>query len=151
MNKAFLREPDDNGDRNCPKCGSLGVPVSSDVLTRQIQPSARSDLSDTAFFCPFARCEVAYFDLFERTAPVDRLNAPVWPKDSDALLCACFGLTANDIEDDLSEGKPTRVRVLLERAKTPAAQCAALAADGRCCVAEVQRYYLRRMNERNAS
>lgn len=110
MNKAFLREPDDNGQRHCPQCGSLGVPVSEAVLARHVQASSRAELSATAFFCPFARCEVAYFDLFERTALVRSLIAPVWPKDADAPLCACFGMSADAIEADLAEGKPTRVR-----------------------------------------
>ena len=29
MNKAFIAEPVDTGERNCPRCGSLGVPVPS--------------------------------------------------------------------------------------------------------------------------
>ena len=36
------------------------------------------------------------------------LNKPVYPKNPDAPICACFGLTRQDIEQDVSEGVVTR-------------------------------------------
>ena len=150
MNKAFLREPDDNGQRHCPRCGSLGVPVTEAVLSRHLLAEARRELGANGFFCPFPRCEVVYFDLFERVVLVAGLASPVWPKDPDAPICACFGLTADDIEADLTDGRPTRVRALLEKSKGPQAQCSIAAASGQCCVAEVQRYYMRRLQERRS-
>ncbi len=32
MNKAFVREPEDKGERSCPVCGSLGVPVGRETV-----------------------------------------------------------------------------------------------------------------------
>jgi hypothetical protein len=58
-------------------------------------------------------------------------------------LCECFGLTHDDIEADVEEGTPRRVRELLAKSQTPAARCAVLAASGRCCMPEVQRYYMK--------
>ncbi len=143
MNKAFVREPDDTGAAHCPRCGSLGHPVESATLDALLSAEARGSLSDTGFFCPFPRCEVAYFDRFERTAPVSALVRPVYPKDPSAPLCGCFGLTADDIEADIAEGKPTRVRAHLARAKSADAHCQTASPTGVSCVADVQRYYMR--------
>lgn len=144
MNKAFVREPDDSGAAHCPRCGSLGVPVGQAALAEHLPEQALRELPEVAFFCPFPTCDAAYFDSFERSVGVERLNRPVYPKDPDAPICSCFGLTTDDIDQDITEGSATRTRALLEKAKTPAARCAQLAADGQCCVQEVQRYFMRR-------
>jgi hypothetical protein len=144
MNKAFVREPEFDGKAYCPQCGSLGVAVSEATLDHHVQESVRSRLGDAAWFCGFAKCEVAYFDLFESRVAVDELRTPVYPKDVEAPLCACFGFTIDDLEADVSEGKPTRIRELLEKSKSNAANCRVLAADGCCCMREVQRLYMMR-------
>jgi len=73
----------------------------------------------------------------------EELNDPIYPKDLDAPMCACFGLTYDDVEDDVRDGQPTRIRQLLAKSQSPAARCQALAADGRCCMAAVQELYMR--------
>jgi Zinc binding domain len=146
MNKAFLREPDETGELNCPRCGSLGVSVQRETWECHLKSEAQT-LASSAFFCPYPLCEVVYFDMFERVATTEALLHPVYPKDPAAPLCGCFGLTADDIEADLQEGTPTRVRELLAKSKTPAAQCTTQAVNGHCCVPEVQRYYMKRRGE----
>jgi hypothetical protein len=146
MNKAFVREPDDTGQGHCPACGSLGVAVVRETWQAHVNADAQGSLSETAFFCPFAKCDVAYFDMFERTVKVDLLRHPVYPKDAEAPLCGCFGLTCEDVKADIREGGVTRVRELLAKAKTPAAHCLTMAASGQCCVSEVQRYYMKLRN-----
>ncbi len=143
MNKAFVREPDFDGRAYCPHCTSLGLPVEHGPLDRHIRPEARNKLGDTAWFCNFHRCDVAYFNLFEAVVLREELAAPVYPHDLDAPLCACFGLSYDDVAADVREGHPARVRELLAKSKSPAAQCEQLAADGRCCMAAVQELYLR--------
>ena len=143
MNKAFLREPEDTGQRHCPRCGSLGSSATVEAVREHLQPEALANLSETAWFCPFARCEVAYFDTFERAATVEQLRYPVWPKDAEAPLCSCFGLTRDDVEEDVREGGVARVRAVVAKAKSPEARCSVAAPDGRPCVAEVQRYYMK--------
>jgi hypothetical protein len=143
MNKAFVREPEFDGRAYCPQCGSLGLPVEHGPLDRYIRPEARNKLGDTAWFCNFHTCDVAYFNLFEAVVRRDELTAPVYPHDLDAPLCACFGLTYDEVAADVREGAPTRVRELLAKTKSPAARCEQLAADGRCCMAAVQELYLR--------
>ncbi len=143
MNKAFVREQETE-IRHCPRCGSLGQSVSESALKHWLPADARDELGDRAMYCPLASCPVAYFDQFERMIDADRLLRPAWPKSMDAPLCACFGLTADDIDADIDEGGVTRVRAVVDRSKTPDARCQTLAANGQCCVAEVQRYYFKR-------
>lgn len=143
MNKAFVREPDLDGRVYCPQCGTLGVPVARETLDHHLQKHVRPQLGDTAWFCDFPRCEVGYFDQFERAVQVSDLQTGIYPKDTEAPICACFGFTLDDIEADVLDGTPARIRDLLARSKTPDANCQTLAADGRCCMREVQRLYAR--------
>lgn len=143
MNKAFVREPEDTGQRHCPKCQSLAAAATAEAVEEHLTSEALANISRTAWFCPFPRCEVVYFDTFERIATIEQLKYPVWPKDPDAPLCSCFGLKREDIEQDIQEGGVTRTREAVTKAKSSAARCATLAPDGHSCVAEVQRYYMK--------
>jgi hypothetical protein len=143
MNKAFIRESDDTAAARCPRCGSLGIAVGAETLAAQSDAEALRALADAAFYCPFPKCEVGYFDQFEQTVLADLLRQPAYPKDPNAPICNCFGFTTAEIEADLREGSPRRVRELLTRSKSAEAHCLTAAPDGRCCMAEVQRYYLR--------
>jgi len=141
MNKAFVREPDVTADY-CPKCGAAGESVGAVTLAAQLTAEQRQHLAEPANFCSTPRCEVAYFDKFERFVLAADLARPVYPKDPAAPLCACFGLTADDIDQDIAEGTVSRVRAAIEKAKSPDARCVELAPNGRPCIAQVQRYYM---------
>jgi hypothetical protein len=143
MNKAFVREPEFDGRAFCPRCGSLGVPVEAGALDTHIRPEHRAKMHDSAWFCGFARCDVAYFNLYDAVVLVNELKGPVYPHDPDAPICACFGLAYDDVEADVREGQPTRIRELLARSKSSEAQCHILAADGRSCMSAVQELYMR--------
>lgn len=143
MNKAFMREPD-SATEHCPRCGSLGEPVGRETLDAQLKPELRRELSEFAAFCPFPQCEVAYFDQFERVILAADLGRPIYPKDPNAPLCSCFGLTADDVDQDIDEGVVTRTKALIQKAQSAAARCSELAPNGRSCVTEVQRYYMKR-------
>lgn len=143
MNKAFVREPDDTGQLHCPACGSLGTLVHRETWAAFVHEGEAGSLAETAFFCPFPRCEVVYFDMFERRVTTAELVRSVWPKDADAPICGCFGLTRQDVEADIEEGGVRRVRALIEKAKSPEAQCRTHAASGQNCTAEVQRYFMK--------
>ena len=147
MNKAFVREPDHTADY-CPRCGSQGEQVGAGVLSCYLTDEQRRSLSEPANFCPSPLCTVAYFDGFERFVLATALARPVYPKDPTAPICACFGLTRQDIEQDVNEGVVTRTREVLEKAKSPAARCAHMAANGRPCIAHVQKYYMEFRNKR---
>ncbi len=146
MNKAFVREPD-NTDPYCPGCGALGEQVALETLVAQIGSEAAATLEHPASFCPTPSCAVAYFDALETTVPITALTQPRYPKDAAAPLCACFGLTLEDVEEDIRDGKPSRIRELLDKSKSPDAHCLTAAPTGRCCLPEVQRVYFRRQAE----
>jgi hypothetical protein len=143
MNKAFVREPEFDGRAFCPRCGTLGLPVESGPLDTHIRPEFRAKMHDSAWFCGFPRCEVAYFNLFDAVVLTSQLKGPVYPHDPNAPICACFGLTYDDVEADVRDGVPTRIRELLARSKSAAANCHTLAADGRSCMSAVQELYMR--------
>ena len=141
MNKAFVREPDGNVEY-CPRCGSQGQPVGKETLTHRLPGELIRKVAETANFCPSPQCAVVYFDAFERVVLTADLPTPVYPKDPAAPICACFGLTREDIEQDVREGVVTRTKAILEKAKSPAARCTAMAANGQSCAAYVQKYYM---------
>jgi transposase len=141
MNKAFVREPDQTSEY-CPRCGTQGEPVGKETLEVYLTTEQLGRVSQRSNFCPSPRCPVAYFDGFERMVLVSELDRAVYPKDPAAPICACFGLTCEQIEEDVAEGVATRTRAILEKAKSAEAQCARRAANGRSCVAYVQKYYM---------
>jgi hypothetical protein len=149
MNKAFVREPDQTADY-CPRCGSKGQPVGRETILAYLAAGKAPSVSDPANFCPSPQCDVAYFDAFERVIRTGDLNRPVYPKDADAPICACFGLTRHDVEDDVREGVVTRVKTIIEKAKSPDARCAQVAANGQSCVAAVQKYYFQAVASRRS-
>jgi hypothetical protein len=142
MNKAFIRESEARVDR-CPRCGAAGQPVGAVTLDEFVQPAARSQLGEPACFCPSETCPVAYFDAFERAVMVEQLARAAYPKDPNAPICGCFGVTCQEIEADAREGVATRTRALLERAKSSEARCSQMAPNGQSCVPSVQRYFMK--------
>ena len=146
MNKAFVREPDNTADY-CPRCGSKGDPVGADTLSRFLTDEQRGVIAESANFCPSPKCDVVYFDSFERAFLTADIRCPVYPKDPAAPVCACFGLTRDDIERDVQEGGTTRVKAVLEKANSSAARCRQMAANGRPCIAYVQKYYIQCLND----
>lgn len=146
MNKAFVKEQDSTEGR-CPRCGSPGTVVFRETLTAHLAPELLEHLTDSAFFCAQPRCRVVYFDLFDRVVEESAVKTPVYPKNPTAPLCACFGLTCEDVELDISEGVVTRTRGCVEKAKSPAARCAIASPSGQSCIAEVQRYYMQHRTE----
>lgn len=143
MNKAFVREPDDNGKAFCPRCGTLGVAVGAGPMDVHIREGSRAKLREAAWFCPFGRCDVAYFNQLEAVVETHELKSPVYPKDFDAPICACFGFTYDEVEADVRDGAPTRIRALLAKSQSADAHCKLLAVDGRCCMSAVTELYLK--------
>ena len=143
MNKAFVKEPE-QGDEQCPRCGSIGQSVGRHTMERYVGDAAAT-LADRSNFCPKPTCDVVYFDMFERYILCSALILPAYPKDPTAPICACFGFTERDADADIAEGGRDRTRAVVERAKSSESRCEMLAANGRCCVAEVQRYFMKRL------
>jgi len=146
MNKAFIKEAD-GGQAACPRCGTAGQAVYRQTLQAHLPEAARQRLTESAFFCPSARCRVVYFDLFDRVVEESEVLAPVYPKNPAAPLCACFGLTTDDVEQDLKEGGVTRTRACVEKARSGLARCAERSPSGQSCIPHVQSYYMRRKGQ----
>lgn len=142
MNKAFVREPDVTEVR-CPRCGAPGIAALRAAFETHVPVDVRRAMAASAYFCATPTCSVAYFDAFEAVVEAGSLTRPIYPKDSAAPLCACFGLTLDDVEDDIAEGTPRRIRELLAKSKTPDARCEELSPTGRSCIPDVQRCYFK--------
>ena len=142
LNKAFVREPDAT-DVLCPRCGAIGAAAVRAAFETHVPPEARRAMAASTYFCPTPTCAVAYFDAFEAVVAVASLARSVFPKDPAAPLCACFGLTMEDVEADVAEGTPTRIRELLAKSKGPDARCEELSPTGRSCIPDVQRCYFK--------
>ena len=142
MNKAFVREPDAT-EATCPKCGAAGISALRAAFEAHVPAEARRALAASTYFCPTPTCPVAYFDAFEATVAVEALPKPVYPKEPSAPLCACFGLTLEDVEADAADDKPTRIRALLAKSKSPEARCEERSPTGRSCIPDVQRCYFK--------
>jgi hypothetical protein len=147
MNKAFLREPDPAERAKCPRCGSLGLPVTRETLESFVAPESLQSVAESAFFCPYPTCEVVYFDVFDRSLDAGAILKKVYPKDPNAPICGCFGLTLDDIEQDVREGVVTRCRALIERAKSPEARCSIMSPAGQSCIPEVQKQFIKRRQD----
>jgi hypothetical protein len=146
MNKAFVREPEPSVEC-CPRCGSPGQPVRRETMQAYLPAEKLTMVADPANFCPSPKCDVAYFDVFERVVLAADLSRPAYPKDPNAPICACFGLTRADIQQDAREGVVARVKAIIERANSPEARCWQTAANGQPCVAELQKCYLQCRNK----
>lgn len=143
VNKAFVREPDADARVVCPRCGSQGTVVGSGPIETYVRPESRSLLLDGAFYCVNAGCDVVYYNMFEQFVRVSELMSPAYPYDINAAICACFSFTYDDLEADVQDGEPTRIRALLAKSKTAEARCHIAAVDGQCCMREVQRLFMK--------
>lgn len=142
MNKAFVKEQDQLGGQ-CPVCGGKGRSVPDATVAVWVLPAHLGDVSRPAYFCDSPNCRAVYFDDFERSVTVDQVRAPVWPKDSGAPICGCFGFTAAEIDEDLAEKSVRRVKTAVARAGGVGSDCLHKAADGRNCATAIQSYYFR--------
>ncbi len=144
MSRAFLREADAPEPR-CPEpagCGGRGVSVTEFTLRAHVGEEAVRELRGELFLCPDPHCDVAYFDAAHGRLTVDRLRAHGWPKDPDAPVCPCVGVTENDVEDFARDGRTDLMRAFLARTEGPEARCLARRLDGQSCVTDARRIFL---------
>lgn len=145
MSKAFLKEPE-AADPTCPTpvgCGNRGIVVARATLQVMLPAECVGLLAEPAYACENSRCEVGYFDSWGASVPADLRARRAWPKDPDAPLCACTGLTVADLESDAQRKDPSRVRELLSRAKTCSAECLVRSPTGHPCADAARRVYSR--------
>ena len=142
MNKAFVREPDEYPS-HCPGCHSTGQPVGPETLDAQLPDDVRRSLAESAYFCPDGLCDVVYYDDYDATVGRKQFAHLIPIKDADAPICSCFGVRREDIELDVEEGSVVRTKAAILKAQSDEARCKTKAPNGRSCVQEMQRYYLK--------
>jgi hypothetical protein len=148
MNKAFVREAEDDTAPKCPRCHAIGLPVGPHTLAVHLPENAGSALAGSSVnFCPNPTCDVAYFDANHQVAPVTLLRSRAWPKfdDLSAVLCPCLQVSAAEIVGDAQRGDPTRIRQMLSAAQSQPHRCTTARPDARPCSAEAQRLYLKNL------
>lgn len=150
MNKAFVREAEDETAPKCPACRAIGQPVGPATLDKQLEPGAAAGLAAASMnFCPNPTCDVAYFDAHGLRASTDALIEKIWPKSDDpqAVLCPCLGYTAEQIMRDARSGDPTRVRQILAQGQSHPQRCITATPYGRACAGEAQRLYMKNLSK----
>lgn len=135
MKEAEQAEP------RCPACGALGDEVGPATLNAHLPADARSTVGEKAYYCVNSDCPVAYFNAWGASVPRERMTGTAYPKDPQAPLCPCFGISADDVIADARDGRKDRVRDLVEKSKGPDARCAEKCPDGLPCVPRVLRLF----------
>jgi hypothetical protein len=146
VNKAFVKEAEDETSPKCPACLAIGQAVGAATLQRHLIEGGAANLAaSSANFCPNPTCDVAYFDANRQTVGIEKLRSTTWPKrdDPDAVLCACLGVTARQIVQDATRDDPARVRAILDQARSNPHQCCEVMPYAAPCAAEAQRLYLK--------
>ena len=145
MSKAFTRDPEPEEPR-CPPpagCGASGMPVGKKTLLAQLPESLARAFSESAYYCPNPRCNVAYFDAWGTQAPANAIRRTSYPKTPTAPLCSCFGITAEQIREEAKAGRKDLIRDLVARAASDEARCETEAPSGISCVVEARRIFLK--------
>jgi len=142
MNKAFIRDPEEP-DPRCPRCGGLGESVGRTTLEAHLPAEAAHRFSETSHYCANPRCPVAYFDAAGQEAGIEQLRGPAYPKDPAGPVCSCFGISIAEIENAARSGDKKAIRELLAKTQSSEAACITRAPNGRCCVREIQRLFLK--------
>lgn len=147
MNKAFVKEAEDETAAKCPVCHAIGLPVGAATLAEHVEGQAAAHLATgTSYFCPNTTCDVAFFDLNRQRVETQHLRGRCWVKTGDErdVVCACLKVTAAEVIADAKRKDPSGVRKILAHAKEHAHDCARLMPTGKPCTAEVQQLYLKK-------
>ena len=143
MSRAFVKEGE-VPDPTCPRqggCGGTGDAVTKQTLRAYLADDALERLPNGGYYCADPDCPVAYFDGWGGVVRVDELVRPAWPKSASAPICACLGLTEDDVIADAEEGRRDRVRDIVYRAEDGGGECLTKAADGRSCETAVRKLF----------
>ncbi|MEQ8767445.1 MAG: hypothetical protein RL885_26285 [Planctomycetota bacterium] len=144
MNKAFVSEPEPAEPR-CPEpkgCDGYGIAVTPQTLRAQVDAKLLEQLSDKVYYCPTPRCPVGYFDNWGTTISAEAVRVQAYPKEPDAPICTCFGVSAEDIRSDAEKGSRERIKALLKKAESKEARCKTSSPTGESCVTEVRKLFL---------
>ena len=121
-----------HGSHRCPVNGKEYKEVSVKTVLHHIkQPWDWNDNQQSYFFCDDPDCDVVYFGqdnlVIEKSAV--RTDVGVKEKSENALVCYCFGVTANE-----AAMQPEARQFVLEQTKGHVCECEARNPSGRCCL-----------------
>ena len=96
------------------------------------------------YFCNDSTCDVVYFAA-DPTAPIFRrgdllVRVGVKEQDDPSQVCYCFGITRNDIQDEIRKtGKSTIAERIRAEVKAGRCACEMKNPSGKCCLGNVMR------------
>jgi len=114
----------EQAEPRCPECGALGEQVGLVTLKGHLEPDDCSSLGERAYYCVNSGCHTAYFNTWGVSVPFERMTRTAYPKDPEAPLCPCFGMSVSDVVEDARQGKRDRIRDLATKSQGPDARCA---------------------------
>lgn len=128
----------------CPECASRSKQVETLTVKSLVRHLPFGMPAVQYYFCEAPGCAVVYFPA-NSGAPTFRqsdLLVPVGAKggSDDGLICYCFGITREDILDEIQQtGKSTVSDRIKAEVKAGNCACAVKNPSGKCCLGNVTR------------
>lgn len=129
--------------RICPNNGTKGNPVELVTLKSLLIGAAleKLDPQSTYTFCPSSDCSVVYFSNTGQTFTTVDLNVPVFQKNFDEQIpaCYCFDWSRQRIREEIEQtGTSTVVASITTHIKAKRCGCEVNNPQGACCLANVR-------------
>jgi hypothetical protein len=128
----------------CPVSGRRSKQVDGITLKSLVRHLPFGMSSGRYYFCDDSACDVVYFSA-DPAAPVFRradlmVQVGVKEKDDPIQVCYCFGITTEDIRDEIRKtGKSTIAKRIRAEVKAGRCACEVKNPSGKCCLGEVMR------------
>ncbi len=128
-------------DFECPKCHSKGVKIKYTTPKSLLRDCSKDKLKPELIYkyCKNLECDIAYFTEDKDVSFIkDELIVKATLKDKglDVNTCYCFGITRQDILDEIKEsGDSNAVEVIKAKMKDPGCFCETSNPQGGCCLA----------------
>ncbi|MDP2876881.1 MAG: hypothetical protein Q8O00_11900 [Holophaga sp.] len=130
----------------CPRCRSLGKPVSRDTASRFISTEAMVTLGAGEIrFCPHPACPVAYYAPSGTAILKDQLSVRLGIKETEAPrpICHCFGHSMESLAAEWeAKGSVSAVIEVMGKVRAGECHCEELNPQGVCCLTELRRAVL---------
>lgn len=129
--------------RICPIDGTNGKPVELVTLKSLLIGAAleKLDPQSTYTFCPSSNCSVVYFSNTGQTFTTVDLKVPVFQKDFDEQVpaCYCFDWSRQRIREEIEQtGTSSAVASITAHIKAKRCGCEVNNPKGVCCLANVR-------------
>ena len=132
-------------------CPARGRPVTVRTMLLMLKPEFFDQLGDRQYrFCASPDCPVVYFSDDRRFTIDDlRIRVGLKAKDDPVPLCYCFGLSEEDVREEIrTQGRTTILDRLKSLVKDGMCACEERNPSGACCLGGVARVVERLMREK---